>query len=130
MTGGKWIVSGSEDGKVYLWDLQSREIVQVLKGHTGTHAVNFPLCPALLLGGFVGSIDVVVSVAVSFIQAPPQRFVPHRLNFADTPTAKHHCFRINGVRPHDTDMGRQEFGLTLLYPSPLFILAPGYLYGL
>lgn len=33
VTGGKWIVSGSEDNKVYLWDLQSREIVQVLEGH-------------------------------------------------------------------------------------------------
>ena len=35
VTGGKWIVSGSEDKKVYLWDLQSREIVQVLEGHEG-----------------------------------------------------------------------------------------------
>lgn len=34
-TGGKWIVSGSEDGKVVLWDLQTREIVQVLEGHKG-----------------------------------------------------------------------------------------------
>ena len=34
VTGGKWIVSGSEDNKVYLWDLQSREIVQVLEGHS------------------------------------------------------------------------------------------------
>ena len=35
MTGGKWIVSGSEDNKVYLWNLQTREVVQVLDGHTG-----------------------------------------------------------------------------------------------
>ena len=34
VTGGKWIVSGSEDNKVYLWDLQSREVVQTLEGHT------------------------------------------------------------------------------------------------
>ena len=26
---------------MYLWDLQSREIVQVLKGHTGAYTVNF-----------------------------------------------------------------------------------------
>lgn len=37
VTGGKWIVSGSEDNKVYLWDLQTREVVQVLEGHTGEH---------------------------------------------------------------------------------------------
>ncbi len=33
-TGRKCVVSGSEDQKVYLWDLQTREIVQVLEGHT------------------------------------------------------------------------------------------------
>lgn len=35
VTAGKWIVAGSEDGKVYIWDLQSRELVQVLEGHEG-----------------------------------------------------------------------------------------------
>jgi len=30
---GKWIISGSEDHKIYLWDLQTREIVQRLEGH-------------------------------------------------------------------------------------------------
>lgn len=39
VTGGKWIVSGSEDNKVYLWDLQTREVVQVLEGHTGEHGL-------------------------------------------------------------------------------------------
>uniref|UniRef100_A0A0K0D766 WD_REPEATS_REGION domain-containing protein n=1 Tax=Angiostrongylus cantonensis TaxID=6313 RepID=A0A0K0D766_ANGCA len=28
VTGGKWIVSGSEDKKIYIWDLQTKEIVQ------------------------------------------------------------------------------------------------------
>lgn len=32
--GGKWIVSGSEDNMVYIWNLQSKEIVQKLQGHT------------------------------------------------------------------------------------------------
>ena len=36
-------MSGSEDGKVYLWDLQSRETVQILKAHTGTCVVNFQM---------------------------------------------------------------------------------------
>jgi COMPASS component SWD3 len=43
VTGGKWIVAGSEDHKTYIWDLQTREIVQILEGHQ----------------------DVVVAVAVS-----------------------------------------------------------------
>ncbi|MEQ2187526.1 hypothetical protein GOODEAATRI_005594, partial [Goodea atripinnis] len=32
---GKWIVSGSEDNMVYIWNLQTKEIVQKLQGHTG-----------------------------------------------------------------------------------------------
>ena len=34
VTGGKWIVSGSEDNQVYIWNLQTKEIVQRLQGHT------------------------------------------------------------------------------------------------
>ncbi|KAK3026765.1 hypothetical protein RJ639_040304 [Escallonia herrerae] len=36
VTNGKYIVSGSEDNCVYLWELQSRKIVQKLEGHTDT----------------------------------------------------------------------------------------------
>jgi len=28
-----WVVSGSEDNSVYIWDLNTREVVQVLEGH-------------------------------------------------------------------------------------------------
>lgn len=31
--GGEWMVSGSEDKKVYIWDLQGKNIVQILEGH-------------------------------------------------------------------------------------------------
>ena len=31
----QWIVCGSEDNKVYIWNLQTRELVQILRGHTG-----------------------------------------------------------------------------------------------
>ena len=31
----QWIVSGSEDNSVYIWNLQTKEIVQKLQGHTG-----------------------------------------------------------------------------------------------
>ena len=36
VTNGKYIVSGSEDSCLYLWELQSRKIVQKLEGHTDT----------------------------------------------------------------------------------------------
>ncbi len=31
----QWIVSGSEDHMVYIWNLQTKEVVQKLDGHTG-----------------------------------------------------------------------------------------------
>lgn len=34
--GGNFVVSGSEDNKVVLWDIQTKKIVQTLDGHTGT----------------------------------------------------------------------------------------------
>jgi COMPASS component SWD3 len=36
VTNGKYIVSGSEDKCVYIWDLQGRNILQKLEGHTDT----------------------------------------------------------------------------------------------
>lgn len=36
ITNGKYIVSGSEDNYVYIWELQTRKIVQKLEGHTDT----------------------------------------------------------------------------------------------
>ncbi|KAM1091492.1 hypothetical protein ACFX13_019267 [Malus domestica] len=36
VTSGIYIVSGSEDNYLYLWELQSRKIVQKLEGHTDT----------------------------------------------------------------------------------------------
>jgi hypothetical protein len=35
--GGKWIVSGSEDNHVYIWNLQTKEIVQKLAGKNRGH---------------------------------------------------------------------------------------------
>ena len=44
--GLQWIVSGSEDQHVYIWNLQSKEVVQRLAGHTGTdfikHSIRYP----------------------------------------------------------------------------------------
>mmetsp|Transcript_11983 Transcript_11983/g.50048 ORF Transcript_11983/g.50048 Transcript_11983/m.50048 type:complete len:84 (+) Transcript_11983:1103-1354(+) len=30
----KYIASGSEDNNLYIWDIQSRQVVQKLRGHT------------------------------------------------------------------------------------------------
>ena len=34
---GQYLVSGSEDCKVYIWDLQTRQVLQVLEGHRGNY---------------------------------------------------------------------------------------------
>ncbi|WWC59183.1 uncharacterized protein I303_101732 [Kwoniella dejecticola CBS 10117] len=31
-----WIIAGSENGKIVIWDLQSKSVMQVLEGHTST----------------------------------------------------------------------------------------------
>ena len=36
VTNGKYIVSGSENSCVYLWDLEARNIIQKIEGHTDT----------------------------------------------------------------------------------------------
>ena len=33
----QWIVCGSEDNLVYIWNLQTKEVVQKLEGHTGNN---------------------------------------------------------------------------------------------
>ncbi len=33
VTSGRWVVSGSEDGAVYVWDLQTRQVLQKLGSH-------------------------------------------------------------------------------------------------
>ncbi len=74
VTGGKWIISGSEDNKVYLWDLQSREIVQTLEGHT----------------------DVVVAVSVSTFTCFSGTSSDDN-GRVDTSTAEHDCLGLDGV---------------------------------
>ena len=37
----QWIVSGSEDNMVYIWNLQTKEIVQKLQGHTGKNCPSY-----------------------------------------------------------------------------------------
>ena len=47
----QWIVSGSEDNQVYIWNLQSKDVVQRLAGHTGVclhFAISSFLC--MLIG--------------------------------------------------------------------------------
>lgn len=52
---------------------------------------------------------------------------PHRRRGCrcNPPPTKHDRFGVDGVRPHSTDMGRQEFGLTLTRPPHPLALSPG-----
>lgn len=64
MQNGQYIVSGSEDNKVYIWDLQSRKIAQILEGHKGEieYDVFANLCHSH------SCVDVVLTVAVRLIR--------------------------------------------------------------
>jgi len=36
----QWIVSGSEDNMIYIWNSKSKKIVQILEAHTGKFILN------------------------------------------------------------------------------------------
>lgn len=56
---------GSEDAKIFIWDLQTRQVLQVLEGHRGT----FFRCAAPQPTELYSRIDVVLAVAVSTIMS-------------------------------------------------------------
>lgn len=57
----------------------------------------------------------------------PRQSASHCLKFTDTPTTEHDRLRVDGIRPHNTDMGRQEFSMT---PIHIPALPPVYLSSL
>lgn len=63
MQNGQYIVSGSEDNKVYIWDLQSRKIAQILEGHKGE--IEYDVFANQYHSH--SCVDVVLTVAVSLI---------------------------------------------------------------
>jgi len=60
------VVGGSEDSKVYIWDLQTREILQVLEGHRGKSGSLRLLRPVNRTNP--SHLDVVMAVAVCIIR--------------------------------------------------------------
>jgi len=55
---GTWIVSGSEDHKVYLWELQSRSIVQILEGHNDAVLAVHPTRNIIASGSIGGDLGI------------------------------------------------------------------------
>lgn len=73
--GRKCVVGGSEDHKIYLWDLQTREIVQVLEGHT----------------------DVVLAIAVSITFLIGEIVNSWLTDTSDAPNHSQRCIRKGSV---------------------------------
>ena len=59
-------MSGSEDSRVYIWDLQTREILQVLEGHRGKSSSSPFVYPVNRTNP--AHLDVVMAVAVCIIR--------------------------------------------------------------
>lgn len=60
-TKGQYLVSGSEDCKIYIWDLQTRQVLQVLEGHRGNYHLPLSFSRAAERSLWV---DIVLAVAV------------------------------------------------------------------
>lgn len=64
-----WVVSGSEDGKLVLWDLQTRDVVQTLQPGSGDDVVLAvacnPGCSMIACGGSSGGSPVSIYVDYS-----------------------------------------------------------------
>ena len=65
---GPYLVSGSEDCKVYIWDLQTRQVLQVLEGHRGNYFYCYYSCKEV---DYFLLEDIVLAVAVSFAYLSP-----------------------------------------------------------
>src|SRR5258708_7092800 len=87
---GTWIVSGSEDHKVYLWELQSRSIVQILEGHNGE------FCRHWKFTLITGCADAVLAVAVS---RKIFRCESELTSGVGTSDEEHHCIRLDRRGP-------------------------------
>lgn len=72
-----FVVSGSEDQRVYVWDLQTKEVVQTLAGHR----------------------DVVLSVAVSAVMADHQMCSKPLMHSSFTSRCEHHHRKIHPTAP-------------------------------
>lgn len=82
--GGKHVMCGSEDCRIYLWDLQTRQIAQVLEGHRGKFLHPFKYSIKYLMRLVP---DVVLAVAVSVTYLLRRSLVLTR-HFRVTPVAQ------------------------------------------
>lgn len=92
--GGTWIVSGSEDHKVYLWELQSRSIVQVLEGHAGEFLLRHRKGTLIMT-----CVDAVLAVAVSRRSSSGRSPLMSVIGASDE---EHHCVGFGWRRPRHT----------------------------
>jgi len=96
------VVGGSEDSKVYIWDLQTREILQVLEGHRGKSG-------SLRLVRLVNTtnpshLDVVMAVAVRPIHVKNKCDYSPVCCLPDPSNEEHHSIRRHGKGPDDTTL--------------------------
>ena len=95
---GQYVVSGSEDSKVFLWHLQNRQIVQMLEGHRGMF-----LNVYLIRSAHVG-IDAVIAVAVC--SPSKESLMILTVIRLGQPETANDCFCVCGKRLDHPRLGR------------------------
>ena len=96
------MVSGSEDSKVYIWDLQTREILQVLEGHRGESYHSRFVRP--LNKTDTSYLDVVMAVAVRVISVESNVTTHQYFCLLDSSNEEHYSIRGHGKGPDDTTL--------------------------
>jgi WD40 repeat protein len=93
------VVSGSEDSKVYIWDLQTREILQVLEGHRGKYCCHSSYCQRMGLTAF---LDAVMAVAVCIIRVKSSMTAHRYRRLLDPSDEEHYSICRHGKGSDDT----------------------------
>lgn len=96
------MVSGSEDSKVYIWDLQTREILQVLEGHRGKYCCLQFIHP--VNGTNPSFLDVVMAVAVCIVRVKGSEVADRYCYLLDPSDQEHYSICRHGKGSDDTTL--------------------------
>ena len=72
-TGPTYVIAGSEDGKIYSWDLQTRKVVSELESHKGQSEIRDEALSLLTRVASSPNTEAVLCLAVSCLRLAIER---------------------------------------------------------